>query len=48
MSLVGHKTMSVYHRYGIRDESDLLAGGAKLAAYFGKCEASASKVVPLH
>lgn len=30
MKLVGHKTESIYRRYAIVVESDLLAGGEKL------------------
>lgn len=47
MELVGHKTMSVYHRYGITDERDLIAGGEKLAAYYAGRETAAQKVIPL-
>jgi integrase len=47
MSLVGHRTMSVYHRYGITDKADLLHGGEKLAAYFAKNPPSEQKVVQL-
>lgn len=49
MGLVGHKTMSVYNRYGITDEKDLRRGGAMLASYFDEShEAAEHKVVPLH
>ena len=39
--------MSVYHRYGITDERDLIAGGEKLAAYYAGRETAAQKVIPL-
>jgi site-specific recombinase XerD len=47
MEMVGHRTMSVYHRYDIVDERDLRAGGEKLAAYYEKRKAFLQKVVPL-
>ena len=47
MAMVGHKTISIYQRYSIVDEGDLIAGGEKLAAYYAKREASAQKVIPL-
>ena len=47
MGLVGHKTMSVYNRYGIHDKKNLLAGAAKLADYFDQRETVASKLTPI-
>ncbi len=47
MELVGHKTMSIYHRYNIVDEADLRTGGEKLARYYEQREAKAQTVIPL-
>ena len=47
MGLVGHKTMSVYNRYGIHDKKNLLAGAEKLADYFDKTEPAQQKLVQL-
>ena len=48
MELLGHKTMSIFFRYNIIDEGDLIDGGEKLAAYFSaRSQRSEQKVVPL-
>lgn len=48
MELLGHKTMSIFFRYNIIDEGDLIDGGEKLAAYFAaRSQRSEQKVVPL-
>ena len=35
MKLVGHKTVSIYHRYAIADEASLREAGEKLTAGYG-------------
>jgi len=48
MELLGHKTVSIFFRYNIIDEGDLIDGGEKLAAYFAaRSQRSEQKVVPL-
>ena len=47
MELLGHKTMSIFFRYNIIDEGDLIDGGEKLAAYFAKSQRTEQKVVQL-
>ena len=49
MKLTGHKTASVYSRYAIVDESDLMEAVEKLAAHRKAVEAKATKgvVVPM-
>jgi integrase len=47
MELLGHKTMSIFFRYNIIDEGDLIDGGEKLAAYFAKSQPTEQKVIPL-
>ena len=41
MSLVGHKTESIYRRYAIVDEAMLQEGAAKLASYHDKAHEGA-------
>jgi len=47
MTLVGHKTESVYRRYAIVDETMLRDGAAKLSALYTTEQAAAPTVVPL-
>jgi integrase len=46
MMLSGHKTVSVYRRYDIRDDADVIAAMEKVQAHLKK-EAENHKVVPL-
>ncbi len=39
--------MSIFHRYAIVNEDDLLDGGEKLAAYFANSQPTEQKVIPL-
>ena len=47
MKLLGHKTMSVFLRYNIIDEDELIDGGDRLAAYFAKNQPTEQKVISL-
>jgi integrase len=47
MKLLGHKTMSVFLRYNIIDEDEVIDDGEKLAAYFAKSQRTEQKVIPL-
>ena len=45
MALLGHKTTSIFLRYKINSDADLLDGGAKLAEFFDKSVEPAEQVV---
>lgn len=47
MKMAGHKTQSIYSRYGIADESMLQDGGTRLSALHAKEAEAARVVVPI-